>query len=52
LARTYETAKQIAKATGAEIIVDERLREVRFGTFEGSVINHTNRGQEKPCLGH
>ena len=35
LARTRQTAEAIAKATGAEIVVDERLREVEFGEFEG-----------------
>ncbi|MBI4692278.1 MAG: class I tRNA ligase family protein [Candidatus Terrybacteria bacterium] len=33
--RTKETAEIIAKKTGVEIIIDERLREIRLGEFEG-----------------
>jgi isoleucyl-tRNA synthetase/bisphosphoglycerate-dependent phosphoglycerate mutase len=34
-ARTLQTAEHIAAATGAEIIVDERLIERQFGPYEG-----------------
>lgn len=37
--RTHETAKAVAAATGAPLIVDERLREIEFGDYEGKHIN-------------
>ncbi len=33
--RTLETARNVAAATGHEVIVDSRLRERSFGVFEG-----------------
>lgn len=38
MARTMQTAQAIADATGAIIIVDDRLREVGMGGHEGKVI--------------
>ena len=38
LARTMQTAEAIAKETGAQIIVDERLREGNMGEHEGKTI--------------
>ncbi len=35
LQRTQQTAQAIAQATGAQIITDDRLREVGMGPFEG-----------------
>ncbi len=39
LLRTRMTAEEVAKKTGAKIIIDERLREVDFGEYEGRHIN-------------
>lgn len=39
LARTLETAQAIADATGAKVIVDERLREVGAGKYERTAID-------------
>lgn len=39
LARTQQTAQIIADATGAEVIVDDRLREVDFGDYEGKMVD-------------
>ncbi len=42
LARTRQTAEEIAKKTGAEVVVDERLREVEFGEYEGKSIDFSD----------
>ncbi len=42
LARTRQTAEAVAKATGAELIVDDRLREVRFGEYEGKSVDFSD----------
>jgi len=42
LARTRQTAEAIAKETGAEVIVDERLREVSFGKWEGKTVDFSD----------
>ncbi|TSC79954.1 MAG: isoleucyl-tRNA synthetase [Candidatus Peregrinibacteria bacterium Gr01-1014_25] len=42
LARTRQTAQAIADATGAEVIVDERLREVGFGEYEGKTVDFSD----------
>ena len=42
LARTQQTAGEIAKATGAKITVDERLREVTFGDYEGKSVDFSD----------
>lgn len=42
LARTRQTAEIIAKQTGAKVIVDERLREVVFGDYEGKTIDFSD----------
>ena len=42
LARAKETAEIIAKATGAEIIFDEALREMYYGSLEGMSIPEVN----------
>ncbi|MBN1585405.1 class I tRNA ligase family protein, partial [Candidatus Uhrbacteria bacterium] len=39
LLRTAETARAIAEATGAEVVFDERLREIGFGEFNGKPID-------------
>jgi isoleucyl-tRNA synthetase len=39
LQRTQQTAAAIAKETGATIIIDERLKEVEFGEYEGKHID-------------
>ncbi|MDO8468197.1 MAG: class I tRNA ligase family protein [Candidatus Peribacter sp.] len=42
LDRTKETAAVIAKATGAPLIVDERLHEVTFGDYEGKTVDFSD----------
>ncbi len=43
LARTRQTAEAISKATGAQVIVDERLREVEVGAeYEGKAFDHSD----------
>ncbi|MDD4319031.1 MAG: class I tRNA ligase family protein [Candidatus Peribacteraceae bacterium] len=42
LARTEQTAKASAKATRAPLAIDERLREVNFGDYEGKHIDFSN----------
>ncbi|HLC76545.1 MAG TPA: class I tRNA ligase family protein [Candidatus Peribacterales bacterium] len=42
LARTRQTAEIIAKRTGAKVIIDERLREVRFGDWEGKTVDFSD----------
>ena len=42
LARTKQTAEAIAKATGAPLIVDDRLREVQFGEYEGKTVDFSD----------
>ncbi len=42
LARTRQTAEAIAKETGAKVIVDERLREVDFGEWEGKNVDFSD----------
>lgn len=42
LARTRQTAEAIAAATGAQVIVDERLRETRFGEHEGKTVDFSD----------
>ena len=42
LARTRQTAQAIADATGAELIVDDRLREVGFGDYEGKSVDFSD----------
>lgn len=42
LARTRQTAEVIAKQLGAKVIVDDRLREVSFGEYEGKHVDFTD----------
>ena len=42
LARTQQTAEAIAKKTGATVVVDERLREVSFGEWEGKAVDFSD----------
>lgn len=42
LQRAQETAAAIAKQTGAQVIVDERLREIDFGEYEGTTVHYTD----------
>ncbi len=42
LARTRQTAQAVADATGAELVVDERLREVAFGEYEGKSVDFSD----------
>lgn len=39
LMRTTETARAVADKTGAKLIVDDRLREVEFGEYEGKHVD-------------
>ena len=43
LARTKETAEVIAKATGAEVVLDRSFREMNFGSLEGMFIPEVNQ---------
>lgn len=52
LARTQETAAIIAKKTGAKVIVDERLREVSFGQYEGKTVDFTDLSFVKARRAH
>lgn len=47
LQRTQETARHIAEATGATVIVDERLREVGCGKYEGQSIDTSDLSRVK-----
>ena len=42
LARARQTAEALAQATGAKVIIDERLREVSFGEYEGKTIDFSD----------
>ena len=42
LKRTRQTAEIVAKKHGAELIVDERLREVGFGDYEGKAVDFSD----------
>jgi isoleucyl-tRNA synthetase/bisphosphoglycerate-dependent phosphoglycerate mutase len=42
LARTQQTAQAIADATGAEIVIDERLREIDVGEYEGKAFDRSD----------
>jgi isoleucyl-tRNA synthetase len=42
LARTEQTAKLIAGETGAGIVIDDRLREVSFGEYEGKHVDFSD----------
>jgi len=42
LARTRQTAELLAKELDAEVVVDERLREVSFGKYEGKTVDFSD----------
>ncbi len=42
LQRTQETAQGVAKATGANIVTDDRIRETSFGEYEGKTIDFSD----------
>ena len=42
LARAMQTAEILAEATGARVIVDDRIREVAFGEYEGKPVNYSD----------
>ena len=42
LSRTKQTAEMLAKQLGAEVRVDERLREVSFGEYEGKTVDFSD----------
>ncbi len=52
LNRTQQTAKIIAKQTGADIAVDERLREVKFGEYEGKHVDFSDLAFVKERRAH
>ncbi len=52
LARTLQTAQLVAKETGAEVIVDDRLRELDFGEYEGTTINFSDLALLKARRAH
>ena len=39
LGRAHQTAQEISEATGVPVVPDERLRERRFGVFEGKTFD-------------
>ena len=39
LIRTLQTAKEIMKASGAEVIIDNRIREIDWGEYDGKPNN-------------
>jgi probable phosphoglycerate mutase len=43
LSRTKETAEIIARATGAEVILDKALREINCGSLDGMSIPEVNK---------
>ncbi len=42
LARTLATAKAVADKLGLDVVIDDRLREVEFGEYEGKHIDFDN----------
>ncbi len=42
LNRTRQTAEEVARKTGARVVVDERLREVEFGEYEGKSVDFSD----------
>ncbi|PIR53135.1 hypothetical protein COU76_02785 [Candidatus Peregrinibacteria bacterium CG10_big_fil_rev_8_21_14_0_10_49_10] len=42
LARTRQTAEILAKKLGAKVVVDDRLREVGFGQYEGKTVDFSD----------
>ncbi|MFH1671128.1 MAG: class I tRNA ligase family protein [Patescibacteria group bacterium] len=52
LARTQQTAAILAKETGAEVIVDDRLREVSFGEYEGKAVDYSDLSFVKARRAH
>jgi len=52
LARTQQTAGILAQATGAKVIVDDRLREVSFGDYEGKAVDYSDLAFVKARRAH
>jgi len=52
LARTQQTAQIIAKQTDAEVIVDDRLREVCFGEYESKTVDFSDLSFVKARRAH
>ncbi|MFA7682287.1 MAG: histidine phosphatase family protein, partial [Candidatus Peribacteraceae bacterium] len=52
LARTQQTAQIVAKHTDAKVIVDERLREVSFGEYEGKAVDFSDLSFVKARRAH
>lgn len=46
--RTKQTAKIIAKATGAKVIVEKQLGEINTGVFNGRLVSEYEKFFEKP----
>jgi isoleucyl-tRNA synthetase/broad specificity phosphatase PhoE len=42
LARTQQTAGAISKTTGAQVLTDDRIREIEFGEYEGKSIDFSD----------
>ena len=42
LARTKETAEAIAKGSEGDVVIDDRLREVEFGEYEGKTVDFSD----------
>ncbi|MBU0458042.1 class I tRNA ligase family protein [Patescibacteria group bacterium] len=52
LERTKQTAEILAKETGAQVVVDERLREVDFGEYEGKAVDFSDLSFVKARRAH
>ena len=52
LSRTKQTAQAIAAATGARVVVDERLKELSFGQYEGKTIDFSDLAFQKARRAH
>lgn len=52
LARTRQTAAILAKELGADVVVDERLREVSFGEYEGKTVDFSDLSFVKARRAH
>jgi len=52
LARTQQTAAIVAKETKADVTTDDRLREVRFGEYEGKTVDFSDLAFVKARRAH
>ncbi|MCI8514314.1 MAG: histidine phosphatase family protein [Lachnospiraceae bacterium] len=50
LDRAYETARILAEGRGLEVMKDERLKEIHFGDFEGTLWSDIREKEEFACI--